>query len=152
MRARRGAIAALMVGAMVLTGCTRPRTDATPIKLSSAFVMQMTGFATADGYLIIQNSGPADRLMNVRANAGGSVLLRSPVGAGSALTIGELTIPGHTSFRLSPAGTHLELTHLALLPAGSEVTLTLVFAHAGAVRVVAQVTNPQTPNNTYFGP
>ena len=33
---------------------------------------------------------------------------------------------------------------------GKDITLTLVFAHAGRVSVVAQVTDPSTGGSTYF--
>jgi hypothetical protein len=33
---------------------------------------------------------------------------------------------------------------------GKDITLTLVFAHAGAISVIAQVTNPETGGSTYF--
>jgi hypothetical protein len=36
------------------------------------------------------------------------------------------------------------------MKAGTEITLTLVFAHAGAVSVPALVTNPETGGGSYF--
>ncbi len=36
------------------------------------------------------------------------------------------------------------------MKAGTEITLTLVFAHAGSISVPALVTNPQTGGSSYF--
>jgi hypothetical protein len=33
---------------------------------------------------------------------------------------------------------------------GRDITITLVFAHAGAISVIAQVTNPETGGSSYF--
>ncbi len=33
---------------------------------------------------------------------------------------------------------------------GKDITLTLVFAHAGAISVIAQITNPETGGSSYF--
>ena len=33
---------------------------------------------------------------------------------------------------------------------GKDITLTLVFAHAGAISVIAQITNPASGGSTYF--
>jgi copper(I)-binding protein len=44
----------------------------------------------------------------------------------------------------------LLITGAGRLRGGQDVTLTLRFAHAGAVSVTAQVTNPQTGGSSYF--
>jgi hypothetical protein len=33
---------------------------------------------------------------------------------------------------------------------GRDITLTLVFAHAGVISVIAQITNPETGGSSYF--
>jgi len=139
--------------AMAITGCARPHATATPITVGSAFVLEVSGAHVADGYLMIQNSGAADQLTSVGASSGGAVLLRGPSRPGSAAssTVREMLIPAHSLVRLDPTGVHLVLTRLSPRREGSVIMLTLVFAHAGTLRVAAQVTNPQTDNSGYFG-
>jgi copper(I)-binding protein len=124
------------------------------IKLASAYLMQPTWPGVIDGYVVIQNLGSADQLLAVRSSAGGTIVLRGLAGQGAATvrTVSALSIPGHSIVRLDPAGVHLVITRSAPMHQGTEITLTLVFARAGAVRVAALVTNPQTGGNTYFGP
>jgi hypothetical protein len=42
------------------------------------------------------------------------------------------------------------ITGAGRMHGGKDITLTLVFAHAGRLSVVAQVTNPQSGGSTYF--
>lgn len=131
---------------MGLAGCVRTAQAATaPIKLISAYVIQPTGAGITDGYLMIQNSGPADRLLTVNSSEGGQVMLFGPAGqAGQMREVGTLSIPAHSIVRLDPADVHLVITHSRPLHGGTEITLTLRFARAGIVRVAAEVTNMQS--------
>jgi copper(I)-binding protein len=155
-RCRQAAISAL-AGVVSMTaalaGCASSHAAPAPITVASAFVLEVSGADIADGYLVIQNSGPADRLTSVRSSSGGVVLMRGPAGPGSsaARAVSEISIPAHSLVRLDPTGMHLVLTHLDPKMHVPLITLTLVFAHAGTLRVVAQVTNPQTDNSGYFG-
>jgi copper(I)-binding protein len=149
-----GAIVGLSIVAMTLVGCAHQRADAASIKIASAFVMQGAGAGANAAYLVIGNSGSADQLLSVRSSAGGRVLF---VGANTsrhsaASALSELSIPGHAVTRLDPSGVHLEIVHSGRLREGTDVTLTLVFAHAGTVHVLAQVSNPATNNGGYLGP
>ena len=148
-----GALGAAVGLAVTLAGCAGSRPAVAPITLTSAFVFQVSGFDIADGYLVIQNTGPADRLTRVSSSVGGAVLMSGPARPGSARarTVTDVAIPAHSTVRLDPTGMHLVLTHLDPMQPGSDVTLTLVFARAGRMRVAAQVSNPQTDNSGYFG-
>ena len=148
------AIVGLAIVAMALVGCGQQRAAAAPIKIASAFVMQGGGLSSDPAYLVIANSGPADQLLSVRSSAGGRVLFiggrTSAASAASALS--DLSVPGHAVTRLDPSGVHLEIVHPGRLHVGIDITLTLVFAHAGTMRVLAQVSNPATSNGGYLGP
>jgi copper(I)-binding protein len=150
---RTGGIASLILAAGALAGCaTTAHATSTPIKLASAFVIQGGGTHIDDAYVVIQNSGPADNLLTAISSAGGTVTLRGPGRSGSAVRqVSELSIPGHSIVRLDLAGTHLVISNPGRMTEGTDITLTLVFAHAGKVRVFAQVTNPQNGNSSYFG-
>ncbi len=150
---RAGAIASLVAATAGLAACTSPHVLSAPIKVGSAYVMQLSRSGDVDGYLVIQNSGSADRLMTARSSAGGTVVLRGLVGPGTTVrTVSALSIPGHSTVRLDPTGIHLVITRSGPMREGTDITLTLVFARAGTVQVAAEVTNPATGGNTYFGP
>ena len=78
--------------------------------------------------------------------------MRGPAGHGPQFMRGyrDIPIPAHSFVRLIPNGYHLVITGARPMKAGSDITITLVFAHAGALRVPANVTNPQTGGSSYF--
>jgi periplasmic copper chaperone A len=138
-----------------LAGCTAQKPAVVPIRVGNAFVMQASGVDALSGYLVISNLGAApDRLLSVRSSAGGRVVLLGPsTSAGAAARpLTQFMIPGHHLTRLDPTGDHLEIVGSSPLHEGNNVTLTLVFAHAGTMHVQAEVSNPQTDGGGYFGP
>lgn len=147
-------IAGLPAAVAMLAGCTTQRPVVVPIRVGNAFVMQSSGVKTLAGYLVISNLGSADRLLSVRSNAGGKVVLFGPSTSGgpAARTLSQLLIPGHQLTRLDPTGNHLVIFGSRPLHVGNDITLTLVFAHAGTMHVAAQVSNPQTDSGGYLGP
>jgi copper(I)-binding protein len=148
------ALIGLIAAAAAVTGCAQQHAAVPPIKIASAYVMQSAGATAVAAYLVIGNSGPADRLLSVRSSAGGQVLMVGPArrGPSAASALRELTVPGHSLIRLDPSGYHFEIVRSGRLHQGTDITLTLVFAHAGSIRVPAQVTNPATNNGGYLGP
>ena len=105
-----------------------------------------------DAYLVIRNRGPADQLVAARTSKGGRVTFRRPAKAGSVVmrTVPDVGIPARSIVRFVPNGFHLLITGAGQLRGGTEITLTLVFARAGAVPVQAEITNPQTAGGGYF--
>lgn len=148
-----GSITGLLAAALAITGCANKSAEAAPIKVASAYVMQANGDKTLNGYLIIANPGATDRLLSVRSSAGGQVLFigQSKPGVSTTAAVHDLVIPGHHLTRFDPTGKHLVILH-SRLHEGTDITLTLTFARAGTVHVLAQVSNPQTGNSGYFGP
>ncbi len=149
-----GPAGGLVIAILALAGCAQPPRSTEPIKVASAYVMQASGVSSHDTYLIIANSGAPDRLLKVRSSAGGQVLMLGRRVSGRAITpmLSQISIPGHQLTRLDPAGVHLEIVNSGHLQQGTDITLTLVFAHAGPMRVLAQVSNPETGSSGYFGP
>lgn len=148
------ALAFLIAIALALTGCAQHRAVVAPIKIASAYIMQSAGTSSVAAYLVIANSGRADRLLSVRSSAGGRVLMVGPSGRGlpAASALHGLSVPGHSVTRLDPSGYHLEITSSGRLRQGTDITLTLVFERAGTMRVPAQVNNPAANNGGYLGP
>jgi copper(I)-binding protein len=108
---------------------------------------------TTQAYLIIQNNGAADRVTSARTSAGGIVTFRGPVGhGGSAMrAVPDIGIPARATVRLVPDGFHMLITGARRMRAGTEITLTLVFARAGKMSVSALVTSPETGGSSYLG-
>lgn len=144
----------LIAVAVAITGCAQHRIASAPIKIASAFVMQSAGANAVAAYLVIGNSGPPDRLLSVRSSAGGQVLMVGPGrrGSSAASALSALIVAGHRITRLDPSGYHFEIVRSGRLHEGTDITLTLIFAHAGTMRVQAQVSNPGTSIGGYLGP
>jgi copper(I)-binding protein len=142
-----------LLGASLLAGCAAPAPRAGPsIKLSSAQVTQPGNNGVTDIYVDVQNSGPADELIGARISVGGHVTLRSPTRTGvmDMHTVRAITIPARSFVGLDPNGSHLLVTDAGKMISGREITITLLFAHAGAISVPAMVTNPATGGASYF--
>lgn len=148
------ALIGMIAVAVAVTSCAQHHAAARPIRIASAYLMQSAGANAVAAYFVIANSGPADRLLSVRSSAGGQVLMVGPGSRGlsAASTLSELSVPGHSVTRLDPSGYHLEIIRSGRLRQGTDVTLTLVFARAGTLRVPAQVNNPANSNGGYLGP
>ena len=152
-RAGRAALATCLtvLATAGLAGCYTRASAAPSISLSTAFVPQPTAGRTV-GYLLIRNNGSRDRLVSARTSAGGRITFAAPVRSGSSAVhlVPSIAIPADSVVRLNPVGLRLLITGVGRLRGGQDVTLTLRFAHAGAVSVTAQVTNPQTGGSSYF--
>jgi copper(I)-binding protein len=146
------AVSAAALATALLAGCGQEQPTGPTITLLSAQVTQPNASGVTDAYLIVQNNGPALQLVSARTSAGGSISLRSPARSGALLmrTVPVITIPAHSLFRLDPTGSHLLIVGSGPMRAGTEITLTLVFARHGAISVPALVTNPATGGASYF--
>ncbi|HUZ37939.1 MAG TPA: copper chaperone PCu(A)C [Streptosporangiaceae bacterium] len=137
--------------ALGMTGCAA-RAAADPIKLATAYVPVPASPGTTVAYVVIRNDGGADRLLSASTSAGGRVAFQAPSGPGPAgmHTVTSIVIPAHTTVSMVPDGDHMVITGAGPMRGGKDITLTLVFAHAGAVSVITPVTNPATGGSTYF--
>jgi copper(I)-binding protein len=145
--------AGMALAASVITGCgTAPLPPGPVLSLLSAQVTEPSSGGITDAYVIVQNKGPAISLIGARSSAGGTVALRLPRNSGAVVmrTVPSIIIPAHSLFRLDPSGAHLLITGSGPMKAGTEITLTLIFAHAGSVSAPAMVTNPGTGGASYF--
>jgi copper(I)-binding protein len=145
------AAAAVMVSGLA-AGCAVPAEAGPVIQLSSAQIVEPAAGGVTDVYVDIRNNGPADKLIGARVSAGGRMTLRSPVHPGQIgmRTVTSIGIPAKGYLGLDPNGSHLLVTGVGPMKAGTEITLTLVFAHAGTLSVPAMVTNPETGGSSYF--
>ena len=148
-RAIAAGLAALL--AFGMAGCAAPAAAAAPIQASTAYV-PIPEAGTTVAYVVIRNNGAADRLVSAHLSVGGDVVFLAPPlpGMTSAHTVLAVAVPAHSTLAMVPDGYHMMFTGVPPVRAGKAVTLTLVFAHAGPVSVVTQVTNPATGGATYF--
>ena len=144
--------AAALVGLAGLTGCAAPAAASPQIQLSTAFVPVPRTPGTTVAYVVIRNNGPADRLVAARTSVGGRVTFREASGPAAArmATIASVRIPAHSTLAMRPDGVHMLISGAGRMRGGKDITLTLVFARAGRVSVVAQVTDPQSGGSSYF--
>lgn len=149
--ARLLAVAAV-VGLAALAGCAAPASATAQVELSTAFVPVPQTPGTTVAYVVIRNNGPADRLVAARTSVGGRVTFRQASGPAAATmaTVASVRIPAHSTLAMRPDGIHMLITGAGRMRGGKDITLTLVFAHAGPVSVVAQVTNPQSGGSSYL--
>jgi copper(I)-binding protein len=144
--------AAAILGTSLAAGCAVPAPHGPAIKLTSAQVTEPSASGVTDVYVDIQNDGGPDKIIAARISAGGTVTLRSPVRSGvvQMRTVLAIPIPARSFVGLDPNGSHLLVTGSGPMKAGRLITLTLVFAHAGAISVPALVTDPASGGASYF--
>jgi len=65
-------------------------------------------------------------------------------------TVTSVRIPAHATLAMRPNGVQMLITGVGPVRGGKDITLTLRFAHAGQVSVVAQVTNPGSGGSSYL--
>lgn len=96
-------------------------------------------------YMIIDNNGGSDTLLDVSTPAAETVELQEREGKtdtdpGTLATVSELEIRGYEETRLQPGDDQIRLSGLVRpLNVGDSIELTLRFERAGAVTVQAQV-------------
>jgi len=146
------AAAVAMLAALAMAGCAA-RAGASPsIELATAYVPVPQTPGTTVAYVLIRNNGNADRLVAAHTSVGGRVTFRTARGPGAAImsTVASVRVPAHGTLAMRPDGIHMLITGAGPIRGGKDITLTLVFAHAGPVSVQAQVTNPQSGGSSYF--
>lgn len=151
--ARAGAAGLIVTLGAALAGCAGQAVASAPdIELVTAYVGIPHNGDPTDAYVAIRNNGTANRLVAVRTSAGGTVTMRGPAGSSADIQrdFSSIPIPGHTLVRFNPTSYHLVISGSRPLKGGTEITLTLVFAHDGSYQIPAQVTNPQTGGSSYF--
>ena len=150
--ARRAVVAAALVAGLgTVAGCAAQAGASPSIQIANAYVpVPHDGITVA--YVVIRNNGDADRLVAAHTSVGGRVTFRTAHGPGASVmsTIPSVRIPGHATLAMRPNGVHMVISGARPMRGGKDITLTLVFARAGPVSVVAQVTNPQSGGSSYF--
>ena len=166
--ARRGergtlAVAARRVAAALVTVCALATMLAlsgcgaadTKIAVASAYIPLPTTPGTTVAYLDIRNNATTtDHLLSVSTSAGGHVSFLAPEGLrGSTMVmklVPEIAVPADSLMRMNPNSYRLRITGAGHLQGGKDIILTLRFAHAGTVSVVALVTDPESGGGSYF--
>jgi periplasmic copper chaperone A len=151
-RARRAVAAAAVAAAAGLPACAAQAGTSPSIVIATAYVPVPQTPGTTVAYVVIRNNGAADRLVAARTSAGGRVSFRVASGPGASVmgTVGSVRIPAHATLAMTPTSVHMLITGAGPMRGGKDITLTLRFARAGQVSVVAPVTNPDSGGSSYF--
>ena len=95
-------------------------------------------------YLVIENQGPADRLVGIATDVAGTAEMHSTTidaqGVGRMVPVEAIDVPQGAEAKLAPGGLHIMLIGLKQpLQEGQEFPLTLTFEKAGAITVEVAV-------------
>ncbi|MDH6215128.1 copper chaperone PCu(A)C [Streptomyces pseudovenezuelae] len=134
--ARRLALpAAVIAGAVVLTGCGGSGDGRAELSVSSSYMPQPISDMAA-GFLTIANKGGAkDELTSVSSSAAGSVSVHETVGQ-SMEEVKSLDVPAHGQLVFKSGGNHLMFEKLKRKPKqGEKVTVELHFAKSDPITV-----------------
>jgi periplasmic copper chaperone A len=151
-----GLVGVALATAFGAAGCSSANhAGGSGIVTNGAYVQQPASVgSTTVGYLDIRNNGAADELVSVSTSVGGTVELRGPVTKGVSPvimhTVKDIPIPSDATTQLIPNSYHLLIAHPGAMHDGKDIYLTLTFAHAGSMTVIALVTNPQNGGSSYF--
>lgn len=144
------AAAAVVTASLGVTGCSARG----PIAAANAYIPAPTTPGRTVAYLQIRNNGAADELVAAHTSAGGTVALRAPVTRGTRVmamrNVSEIAVPADSTLRLDPNSYHLLISGAGAMPSGKAITVTLTFAHAGSISVIALVTDPESGGSGYF--
>jgi copper(I)-binding protein len=137
---------AIALGAAALAGAVQAHeVKAGALTLSHLAVRASLGTVpTTAAYLTITNSGKtADKLLSIDCGCASMVMMhesKTVNGVSSMDMVDAVTIPAGGSVSFKPEGLHIMLTGVKTpLKAGAMQTLTLRFAHAGAVKAAFHV-------------
>lgn len=146
------AVLLALVATLALSGCGSPTAT---IATTSAYIPQPTTPGTTVAYMDIRNNGKTpDQLISATTSVGGQVSFLAPDGMRSGTmvmkAVQNIQIPAQSLLRMNPNSFRLRITGAGHMQGGKDVILTLRFAHAGAVTVIALVTDPQSGGGSYF--
>ena len=142
------------MAALAAAGCSAAHAGGPAIAVPAAYVQLPSGGNSTVGYLDIRNNGTADQLVSVRTSVGGTVRLRAPVHPGASPivfhTVSAIPVAADAMTKLIPDSYHLLITGAGPMQDGKDITLTLTFARAGKITILALVTNPESGGSSYF--
>jgi periplasmic copper chaperone A len=142
------------MAALAAAGCSAAQAGGPAIAVPAAYVQLPSAGNSTVGYLDIRNNGTADQLVSVRTSVGGKVQLRAPVRPGASPitfhTVQDIPVAANAMTQLNPDSYHLLITGAGPMQDGKDITLTLTFARAGSITILALVTNPESGGSSYF--
>jgi len=117
------------------------------LQISGAYVPEPASPDVAAAYVTVHNTGRSDdSLLRASTPAGRSATLHKDVTSGGSegmVSIGAIPIAAGKTVAMKPGGIHLMIEHpRAGLKRGGQVSLTLVFAHAGRLTMQVPIVSP----------
>lgn len=132
-----------------------PASQTAPIVIGGAYVREPANDVNAAAYFTVFNTtDSADVLTSVTTGAGAVAGLHTDTADGAMVAMADgLTIPAHSSVRLSPGKGHVMIEKLyGPLKPGQTVNMRLDFAKAGQLLVTAPVIAIAAPAPTAVAP
>ena len=141
-----------LVATLALSGCGSATAT---IATNTAYIPQPTTPGSTVAYMDIRNNGKTpDQLVSASTSVGGQVSFLAPDGMRDGTMVmkpvPDLAIPAQGLLRMNPNSFRLRITGAGKMQGGKDIFITLRFAHAGKVLVVALVTNPESGGGSYF--
>lgn len=136
--------------ALLLATAATPALAEGPAVRDAYAVAPYPGAATGAAYLVIDNTGPADRLLSAASPAASHVMLHQSVEQDGVMTMEQASegfdLPEGGALALEPGGLHVMLMGLAEpLEDGATLPLVLTFEQAGEVAVEVPVDFSKRP-------
>ncbi|MGI5456195.1 copper chaperone PCu(A)C [Streptomyces sp. CA-249302] len=128
--------AAVIAGALALTGCGGSGDAKAELSVSASYMPQPVTGEMAAGYFTVANKGgEKDELTSVTSDAAGSVTMHETVGQ-SMEEVKSLDVPAHGQLVFKSGGNHLMFEKLKRKPKqGEKVTVELHFAKSDPITV-----------------
>jgi hypothetical protein len=116
------------------------------LQISNAYVPAPASPNVAAAYVTVHNTGhAADTLLRASSSAGRSTTLHRDQGT-EMIGLRNIPIPVGATVAMKPGGIHLMIEHpRSGLKMGGQVSLTLVFAHAGTLTLQVPIVSPAGP-------
>jgi periplasmic copper chaperone A len=141
---RLAIMSVVLMLAVVVTACGGSSSNTGGITVTDAWVRNP---AIADqpgaAYLVMQNSGAADKLLSVESDVAQTIELHESMMSGGMMQMSpvpNIEVPANSKVELKPGNFHMMLIGLTRpLKTGDKVQLTLNFEKAGKIPVTAEV-------------
>lgn len=116
------------------------------LQISNAYVPAPASPNVAAAYVTVHNTGhTSDTLLRASSSAGKTTTLHKDQGT-EMIGLRNIPIPAGSTVAMKPGGIHLMIEHpRSGLKMGGEVSLTLVFAHAGTLTLQVPIVSPAGP-------
>ncbi len=137
-------LAAVALLALMTAGCSSQPPEITIDgqygELSPVF------FGVASVFMTIRNGGGGDAVTGIGVNVPGAIVELHDVKGGRMVKVEKIAVPAHGNAELKPGGLHIMVFNMPkTMREGSEIVLSLSFAHSSEQKVTVRLEKPKEP-------